>query len=191
MDYRQSLKLSALRLSHGQFPDSVNILKAGRQRTLQNLLAFGGHRRKVRGMSASKKQSVMIGKNASRKLHHLKFPGAEERHFGAIFFYFLLLMCLAGVPAVRGGDAAKTSIQTYEGILKTGIVKFGDETTGVTLTTKADGIYELDLKTTELKKLTEDLNGQKVLVTGVYKPKAGTEVGERRILEVKTLSVAH
>ena len=77
---------------------------------------------------------------------------------------------------------------SYEGILSTGVVAIGGETTGVTLKTEKDGVFQLDLgKDEHLKKSAEELNGKKVRVTGDYKPRPGVEVKERRIILVKTL----
>ena len=79
----------------------------------------------------------------------------------------------------------------FEGTLQTGIVAIGGETTGIVLKTKADGQYELDLnKSDQLQKLADTLNGKKVVVEGDYKPRAGVEVKERRIILVKALKEA-
>jgi len=72
-----------------------------------------------------------------------------------------------------------------------GVMAIGGETTGVVLKTKESGVYELDLgRNKELEKAAEALNGKSVVVVGVYKPREGVEVRERRIIEVKTLNGA-
>jgi hypothetical protein len=90
-------------------------------------------------------------------------------------------------PAEKGSKAA---MKTYTGSLKTGIMAIGAETTGVTLTT-ADGVYELDLKNPKLKAAAEELNGKQVNVEGIYKPRPGVEIKERRIIDVKSLTAAN
>ena len=81
--------------------------------------------------------------------------------------------------------------KTYTGTLKTGVMAIGGETTGITLTTADDGIYELDLGADkELKKKADELNGKKVTVVGEYKPKEGVEKKERRIIATKSLGAA-
>ncbi len=81
--------------------------------------------------------------------------------------------------------------KTYTGTLKTGVTAIGGETTGITVTTADDGVYELDLgENKELKKKAEDLNGKKVSVVGEYKPREGVEKKERRIIVTTSLSAA-
>ena len=91
------------------------------------------------------------------------------------------------------GEAAQLppTAANFEGTLHTGIVAIGGETTGIVLKTKADGQYELDLnKSDQLQKLADTLNGKKVVVKGDYKPRAGVEVKERRIILVKSIEAA-
>ena len=102
----------------------------------------------------------------------------------------LLLIALVCVGQIRAGDAIQPPLKSYRGLLKTGVVAIGGETTRVTLTTKTNGVFELDLKSAELKKTGEGLNGKQVVVVGEYKPRPGVEIKERRIIEVKTLSAA-
>ena len=84
----------------------------------------------------------------------------------------------------------KQEEKTYEGVLETGIMGIGGETTGTILKTK-DGQYELDVQgNAELQKAVEALNGKKVTVVGVYKPRPGVEVKERKIIVVTALKEA-
>ena|SRR6266404_8563682 len=104
---------------------------------------------------------------------------------------FLFMVACGSIPAAGAGDQANTSTKSYRGILKTGIVAIGGETTGVTLTTKNEGVFELDLgKNQELQRRAEELNGKNVVVVGDYKPREGVEVKLRRIILVKTLQLA-
>jgi hypothetical protein len=84
----------------------------------------------------------------------------------------------------------KAAEKTYEGTLETGMMAIGGETTGTILKTK-DGQFELDVQgKADLQKAVESLNGKKVTVVGVYKPKAGVEVKERKIILVSSLKEA-
>jgi len=81
-------------------------------------------------------------------------------------------------------------VTTYTGTLRTGMMAIGGETTGVLLETSA-GTFELDLRQSEeANAKAESLNGKKVVVTGDYRPRAGVEVKERRIIVVRTLQPA-
>lgn len=85
--------------------------------------------------------------------------------------------------AAAGGD-------TFTGVLRTGIMQIGGETTGVILET-ATGTYELETRGTRLPgERLEALDGKRVVVTGDYRPRAGVEVKERRIILVRTLREA-
>jgi hypothetical protein len=79
---------------------------------------------------------------------------------------------------------------TVVGTLKTGIVAIGAETTGTTITAK--GItWELDLvKNPKAQKVSEKLNGQKVLVKGRLEKRQGVEVKDRWIVTVDRLKAA-
>ncbi len=67
----------------------------------------------------------------------------------------------------------------------------GGETTGIILKTKLEGIYELELgKDVKLRETAEKLSGKTVVVQGEYKPRAGVEIPERRIIVVSTLEAA-
>ncbi|MEI6537793.1 MAG: hypothetical protein WCN98_20795 [Verrucomicrobiaceae bacterium] len=105
----------------------------------------------------------------------------------------LLPVILAGFTFLNFAMAAdeKTAVKKYEGTLKTGIMAIGGETTGVILVTKNEGTYEIDLGGN--KKLLETagkLNGKPVVVEGEYKPRAGIEIPERRIVVVTSLEAA-
>jgi hypothetical protein len=77
---------------------------------------------------------------------------------------------------------------TYEGILTTGIVAIGGETTGATLKTRAGAVYQLDFgKNAGLARMAETLGGKMVLVTGELKTREGVETGEHRVIAVTSL----
>jgi hypothetical protein len=90
----------------------------------------------------------------------------------------------------KAGESGQKQMQVFEGTLQTGVMAIGAETTGVTLTTASGEVYELDLKNPKLKQSAESLNGKKVSVEGIYKPRPGVEVKERRIIDVKRLAAA-
>ena len=107
----------------------------------------------------------------------------------ALLFLVSATPCHPQTGATDRGDQPSRS---YEGILKTGIVAIGGETTGVNLVTQHDGVFELDFGQNEqLRKSSEALNGKKVIVVGDYKPRPGLEVKERRVILVKTLRAAN
>lgn len=96
----------------------------------------------------------------------------------------------AAVPEAAPMADEKAAEKTYEGTLETGMMAIGGETTGTILKTK-DGQFELDVQgKADLQKAVESLNGKKVTVVGVYKPKAGVEVKERKIILVSSLKEA-
>lgn len=100
------------------------------------------------------------------------------------------LLAAPDAPKGKAGNESKSAMKSYEGTLKTGIMAIGGESTGTILTTSAEGVYELDLKNPKLKAQAEALNGKKVIVEGIYKPRPGVEIKERRIIDVKSLSAA-
>jgi len=76
------------------------------------------------------------------------------------------------------------------GVLKSGIVAIGGETTGVTITANKV-TWELDFsQAKDLQKLATELNGKTVDVTGKYIRKPGVEIRERHIVVVETLKAA-
>jgi len=76
---------------------------------------------------------------------------------------------------------------TVIGILRTGIVAIGGETTGATITAK--GIqWELDFgKNAELRATAEKLNGKLATVSGALERRAGVELKERWIVTVTSM----
>ena len=101
---------------------------------------------------------------------------------------------LGAAPEAAKGkekDAKETkSMQTYTGTLKTGVMAIGAETTGYTLTTATNEVYELEFKNPKLKAQADQMDGKSITVEGIYRPRPGVEVKERRIIEVKKLSAA-
>ncbi len=117
----------------------------------------------------------------------MKAPSICSRRFT------LTLTLLAGFifSIVSFAADEKPANKKYEGTLETGIMAIGGETTGIILKTKNEGTYELDLgKDHKLKATAETLNGKAVIVHGEYKPRAGVEIRERRILIVTSLEAA-
>jgi hypothetical protein len=104
----------------------------------------------------------------------------------------LLLIGVAGLLAVPAAAAEKgAKMVEMTGILHTGIVAIGGETTGIIIKTKKKGTFELDLgKDKELRKLAEKLKGKTVKVTGTLVIRKGVEVKERRIITVTRLQEA-
>jgi len=113
---------------------------------------------------------------------------------GSFAKYRHLLWILAAVvmicPRLASADAPAPSPTSFTGILHTGIVSIGGETTGTILKTES-GTYELDLgKNQALEDQADKLNGKKVVVIGVATTKSGVEVKERRIIAVQTIKTA-
>ena len=76
------------------------------------------------------------------------------------------------------------------GVLKTGIVAIGGETTGTNLTTPS-GVLELDIaKKRDLQAIAEKLDGKEVVVTGHLTIRKGVEVRQRLIVTVTSLKAA-
>jgi acetyl esterase/lipase len=96
---------------------------------------------------------------------------------GAIF-----VVALSGA---RAGEAAKAV--ELRGILRTGIVAIGGETTGTIIQTDK-GSFELDLGSgKELRAKAERLAGKTVVVKGTLTIRKGVEIRERRIVTVRVL----
>jgi hypothetical protein len=96
--------------------------------------------------------------------------------------------CLLAFPAFAADkDKDEPKKVEMKGMLKTGIVAIGGETTGVVVETK-DGAYELDLgKDKDLKEKADKLNGKAVVVAGELTIRKGVEVKERKIIVVSSL----
>ena len=77
-----------------------------------------------------------------------------------------------------------------KGLLKSGILAIGGETTGTTIA--AQGItWELDFgKREELRKLADQLSDQNVIITGRLNVKRGIEIRKRWIVDVTSLQAA-
>lgn len=91
--------------------------------------------------------------------------------------------------AIKDQESSKESSEyilvTVRGVLNTGIVAIGGETTGTTIT--ANGVtFELDLGgKQEWSKRAEQQNGQTTEVKGFLHRRPGVEIKERWIIEVK------
>ncbi len=105
---------------------------------------------------------------------------------------FVALLVFSGLTTAAEKDDDQYINVDIKGILKTGIVAVGGETTGITITVKAKGdldiIWELDLgNKMELMTLAKKLDNKTALVTGSYHKKKGVEIRERHIVKVKSL----
>ena len=123
---------------------------------------------------------------------------AFRRSLGLLGFLLVVFVAGSGLTRVMAAEKPEEKTEkksapakTFTGTLKTGVMAIGGETTGITLTTADNGIYELDLGADkELKKKAEGLNGKKVTVVGEYKPRPGVEKKERRIIATTSLRAA-
>lgn len=100
----------------------------------------------------------------------------------------LFLLLASTAVAADKQPAAEDSITVKVlGTLRTGIVAIGGETTGTTITSK--GItWELDFgKFATFRKITEKLNGKKVIVRGSLERRKGVEIEQRWIVKVTSL----
>ena len=122
-----------------------------------------------------------------------------QRRTGCLFLAASLALSLAAILSpgrAAAGDAAASpdenqSIQVeVQGILQTGIVAIGGETTGTTISAK--GItWELDFANSpKLRDLAEKLGEQTVIVRGTLDRKAGVEIRQRWIVTVTDLEPA-
>jgi hypothetical protein len=100
----------------------------------------------------------------------------------AIGFILPLVLSAAG----RDGDHyAKVEIK---GVIQTNMAAIGGETTG-TVIKVGDLSWELDLGENKvLQELAERLNGKTVLIKGTLMRVKGTEIGERNVVVVESLS---
>jgi hypothetical protein len=105
----------------------------------------------------------------------------------ALVCFALLMSGVFGMAADKDDEPKKIEVT---GILKTGVVAPGGETTGIVVQAK-DTTYELDFgKDKELKAKAQKLNGKKVEASGTLRVKKGVEVKERRIITVTKLDAA-
>jgi hypothetical protein len=99
----------------------------------------------------------------------------------------LVVGVLLSAPCATPAQAGEGEPIDVVGILSAHVVAIGGETTGVTLTTE-DGVYELDLGGDEkLQALAEELDGQLVEVTGLFRIVPGIEIPLHYIITVETL----
>ncbi|MGI9240845.1 MAG: hypothetical protein ACR2RV_08590 [Verrucomicrobiales bacterium] len=107
----------------------------------------------------------------------------------AIFLLLSILMLVAARP-VLGADQVGSIEVEIAGVLRTGIVAIGGETTGVTISAK--GItWELELGASRvLRETASRLDGKFVRVKGALERRAGVEIKERWIVTVSELGLA-
>jgi len=101
----------------------------------------------------------------------------------------LLIALVPGFATVALGAATApvTNILTLTGTVQTGVAVVGGETTGIQLTS-AGVTYELEIKSAELKKKAEELNGKAATVKGTLTIKQGVERGQRLIIAVEMIA---
>ena len=86
-------------------------------------------------------------------------------------------------PAAKAGQSIKVEVT---GLLETGIVAIGGETTGIRIT--ANNItWELDIKDKKLLAPAQELNGKTVVVKGELRAVKGVEIPLRWIVAVSDL----
>jgi hypothetical protein len=109
--------------------------------------------------------------------------------FSAFVFAVLIGISTLAAADPKPGSEASVNV-TVVGILRTGMVVIGGETTGTTVTAKGT-TWELDLgKNNEFAEAVKMLDGKKVVVRGRLERRPGVEVKERRIVIVSGLQAA-
>jgi len=100
------------------------------------------------------------------------------------------VFCMMAHDPAQAGDKDKKEAKKVElkGIIKTGIVAIGGETTGTIVETK-EGNYELAVSK-ELRADVDKLNKMEAIVTGTLAIKKGLAVKERKIVTVETVKAA-
>ncbi len=109
----------------------------------------------------------------------------------ALLSWLVCALFVATAPAV--GDDKKEEVYIkveIVGILNTGIVAIGGESTGTII--KVNNVtWELDLGgNAKFMELAEKLEGKKVLAKGAYRKVKGVEIKERHIVKVEELQEA-
>ena len=100
--------------------------------------------------------------------------------------FFLLLLVVAF--AAHGAGPGEHIDVTVRGIVKSGVVAIGAETTGTTIT--ANGVtWELELQGKQASRASE-LNGRMAVVTGELTVLRGVERRERPVVKVKSIRAA-
>ncbi|MGI8982536.1 MAG: hypothetical protein ACR2FY_25165 [Pirellulaceae bacterium] len=109
----------------------------------------------------------------------------------SLLFALAVILPLLGTAILGAEETDESYIQVeINGILETGIVTIGGETTG-TIIKVGKVTWELDLAgNKDFIALAEKLNKQPVVVTGRYQQKPGVEIPVRHIVTVKTLKGA-
>ncbi|MGH7202124.1 MAG: hypothetical protein ACREJB_16080 [Planctomycetaceae bacterium] len=88
--------------------------------------------------------------------------------------------------AKKSGEYIRVEIR---GVIHTGVVAIGGETTGTTIT--ADGVaWELELGEAPIGEAVGTLNGRTALVTGELEVRKGVEIPQRWVVHVKSLKSA-
>ncbi|MBX3440526.1 MAG: hypothetical protein KF861_23755 [Planctomycetaceae bacterium] len=122
----------------------------------------------------------------------VQFVVGGTRIGGPGFGYKLISVARQGVKSINGNPLEEAESVTVRviGILRTGIIAIGGETTGTTITAK-NITWELDLKDdATFREKAERLDGKLAKVEGRLERKEGVEVPERWIVTVTALDHA-
>lgn len=93
----------------------------------------------------------------------------------------IAFIVLAAGIAAGAQTNSKDQARDWTGMLRTGVVAIGGETTGIVLET-ADGKFEVQGATKAVQAELQKLDKQKVVVHGTLARKPGVEVKERAII---------
>jgi len=123
----------------------------------------------------------------------VSFMVGGTKRGGPGFGYALVRIRRAGVmsvndkPIAAAGEADGTNVKVI-GVVRTGLVAVGGETTGMTITTDS-GTYELDTHgDVDLARRLQQLDGKRAAAEGRLSIKIGVEVSQRRIIEVSRIA---
>jgi hypothetical protein len=98
------------------------------------------------------------------------------------------LFLLASILSAAGRDSVDYVKVEIRGMLQTGIMAIGGETTGIIIKA-GDWSWDLDLGTDrQLHELAARLHGKTAVVRGTLKRISGIERGERHVVVVESLS---
>lgn len=119
---------------------------------------------------------------------HLRVESLDERALPAPLSLGVAVRPIAPIAIIRPGPTEGQRIMVT-GILRTGIVAIGGETTGTILETSNGRVYELQLGRYNPREAAR-LNGKQVTVTGMLMIKPGVEIPARTIIQVQSLTLA-
>ena len=100
-------------------------------------------------------------------------------------FFFLLLLVAFAARAAEPGERIDVTVR---GIVKSGVMAIGAETTGTTIT--ANGItWDLEMRGKQTS-TASGLNGRLAVVTGELTVARGVERRDRQVVKVKSIRAA-